>query len=128
MKNRTNKGQFKKGQSGNPSGRPKGSRNKSSLVKAQLTIDNSAEFAAKLFEAIVTRDAAKLAEFGLNTDDVTIKSMIEVGKTIMTHSAGEMKAIAADTKKTPDNSISLRQKTNQRSLLLQLSKNNFKRC
>ncbi|MDG6569349.1 DUF5681 domain-containing protein, partial [Staphylococcus aureus] len=82
MKNRTNKGQFKKGQSGNPSGRPKGSRNKSSLVKAQLTIDNSAEFAAKLFEAIVTRDAAKLAEFGLNTDDVTIKSMIEVGKTI----------------------------------------------
>ena len=98
MKNRTNKGQFKKGQSGNPSGRPKGSRNKSSLVKAQLTIDNSAEFAAKLFEAIVTRDAAKLAEFGLNTDDVTIKSMIEVGKTIMTHSAGEMKAIAADSK------------------------------
>ena len=91
MKNRTNKGQFKKGQSGNPSGRPKGSRNKSSLVKAQLTIDNSAEFAAKLFEAIVTRDAAKLAEFGLTTDDVNLKSMMEAGKTIMTHSAGEMK-------------------------------------
>lgn len=103
MKNRTNKGQFKKGQSGNPSGRPKGSRNKSSLVKAQLTIDNSAEFAAKLFEAIVTRDAVKLAEFGLTTDDVNLKSMMEAGKTIMTHSAGEMKAIAADTKKTPDN-------------------------
>lgn len=103
MKDRTNKGQFKKGQSGNPSGRPKGSRNKSSLVKAQLTIDNSAEFAAKLFEAIVTRDAAKLAEFGLTTDDVNLKSMMEAGKTIMTHSAGEMKAIAADTKKTPDN-------------------------
>ncbi|WQZ26410.1 hypothetical protein ZHEEYJVH_CDS0024 [Shigella phage Tf] len=103
MKNRTNKGQFKKGQSGNPSGRPKGSRNKSSLVKAQLTIDNSAEFAAKLFEAIVTRDATKLAEFGLTTDDVNLKSMMEAGKTIMTHSAGEMKAIAADTKKTPDN-------------------------
>lgn len=103
MKNRTNKGQFKKGQSGNPSGRPKGSRNKSSLVKAQLTIDNSAEFAAKLFEAIVTRDAVKLAEFGLTTDDVNLKSMMEAGKTIMTHSAGEMKAIAAGTKKTPDN-------------------------
>lgn len=103
MKNRTNKGQFKKGQSGNPSGRPKGSRNKSSLVKAQLTIDNSAEFAAKLFEAVVTRDAEKLAEFGLTTADVNLKSMMEAGKTIMTHSAGEMKAIAADTKKIPDN-------------------------
>lgn len=103
MKNRTNKGQFKKGQSGNPSGRPKGSRNKSSLVKAQLTIDNSAEHAAKLFEAVVTRDAEKLAEFGLTTADVNLKSMMEAGKTIMTHSAGEMKAIAADTKKTPDN-------------------------
>lgn len=99
MTKRTNKGQFKKGQSGNPSGRPKGSRNKSSLVKAQLTIDNSAEYAAKLFEAIVTRDPVKLAEFGLAADDVNLKSMMEAGKTIMTHSAGEMKAIAADTKK-----------------------------
>lgn len=98
MTKRTNKGQFKKGQSGNPSGRPKGSRNKSSLVKAQLTIDNSAEFAAKLFEAIVTRDATKLAEFGLKPDEVNLKSMMEAGKTIMTHSAGEMKAIAADVK------------------------------
>ncbi|AZV01492.1 hypothetical protein vBSflM004_103 [Shigella phage vB_SflM_004] len=60
MTKRTNKGQFKKGQSGNPSGRPKGSRNKSSLVKAQLTIDNSAEYAAKLFEAVVTSNANKL--------------------------------------------------------------------
>lgn len=98
MTKRTNKGQFKKGQSGNPSGRPKGSRNKSSLVKAQLTIDNSAEYAAKLFEAIVTRNADKLAEFGLKAEDVNLKSMMEAGKTIMTHSAGEMKAIAADVK------------------------------
>nr|DAJ98522.1 MAG TPA: hypothetical protein [Caudoviricetes sp.] len=103
MTKRTNKGQFKKGQSGNPSGRPKGSRNKSSLVKAQLTIDNSAEFAAKLFEAIVTRDPVKLAEFGLSPNDVQLKSMMEAGKVIMTHSAGEMKAIAVDNKKNPDN-------------------------
>ena len=99
MTKRTNKCQFKKGHSGNPYGRPKGSRNKSSLVKAQLTIDNSAEFAAKLFEAIVTRDPVKLAEFGLKTDDVQLKSMMEAGKVIMTHSAGEMKAIAVDSKK-----------------------------
>lgn len=98
MTKRTNKGQFKKGQSGNPSGRPKGSRNKSSLVKAQLTIDNSAEYAAKLFEAVVTRDPVKLAEFGLTVDNVNLKSMMEAGKTIMTHSAGEMKAISADSK------------------------------
>ncbi|EGE3641521.1 hypothetical protein DLV40_10260 [Shigella flexneri] len=103
MTKRTNKGQFKKGQSGNPSGRPKGSRNKSSLVKAQLTIDNSAEYAAKLFEAIVTRNADKLAEFGLKAEDVNLKSMMEAGKTIMTHSAGEMKAIAADSKKPSEN-------------------------
>ncbi|QBP32852.1 hypothetical protein KPS64_gp90 [Shigella phage KPS64] len=103
MTKRTNKGQFKKGQSGNPSGRPKGSRNKSSLVKAQLTIDNSAEYAAKLFEAVVTRDPVKLAEFGLTVDNVNLKSMMEAGKTIMTHSAGEMKAIAADSKKPSEN-------------------------
>ena len=69
----------------------------------QYLLADVEKFVAKLFEAIVTRDAAKLAEFGLNTDDVTIKSMIEVGKTIFTHSAGEMKALAADTKKASDN-------------------------
>ena len=105
MTKRTNKGQFKKGQSGNPSGRPKGSRNKSSLVKAQLTIDNSAEYAAKLFEAVVTRDPVKLAEFGLTVDNVNLKSMMEAGKTIMTHSAGEMKAIAADSKNSGEKGV-----------------------
>lgn len=92
------KGRFKKGQSGNPNGRPKGSRNKRSLVKAQLTIDNTSEHAAKLFLAIVTRDAEKLAEFGLDPKDVKIKEMIEVGKAIMSQSAGEMKALAAEEK------------------------------
>ncbi len=81
-----------------------------------------------MFEAIVTRDAAKLAEFGLNTDDVTIKSMIEVGKTIMTHSAGEMKAIAADTKKTPDNSSQSQTENKPTFSAVATLKNNFKRC
>lgn len=94
--NRTKNGTFKKGVSGNPNGRPKGSRNKASLVKAQLTLDNSSHNAAKLFEAIISRDPAKLAEFGLKETDVNLKAMMESAKIVITQSSGEMKALASE--------------------------------
>lgn len=101
--NRTNKGTFKKGMSGNPNGRPKGARNKASLVKAQLTIDNSSHNAAKLFDAILSRDPEKLAEFGLDVKDVNVKAMMESAKIVLTQSASEMKALAADEKNNANN-------------------------
>lgn len=50
-----NKGAFKKGQSGNPSGKPKGARNKTTLAIQQL-LDGEA--------VIITRKAIELAKEG----------------------------------------------------------------
>lgn len=99
MTNRTKKGTFKKGHSGNPLGRPKGSRNKSSLIKAQISLDNTSETAAKLFEAVISRDPTKLSEFGLAERDVNLKAMLEAAKIVMGHAAGQMKALEATEKK-----------------------------
>ncbi len=99
---RKHAGQFRKGQSGNPAGRPRGSRNKSSLVKAQLLLDDSSEMSVKLFRALVTRDVAQLAEFGLSPSDVNVKAMMEAAKIILMQSSSEMKALASDKKKEDD--------------------------
>ena len=47
---RTSKGQFKKGLSGNPSGRPIGSRNKATLACEQLLEGNAEQLATKAVE------------------------------------------------------------------------------
>lgn len=104
MTNRTKRGTFKKGHSGNPLGRPKGSRNKSSLVKAQISLDNTSETAAKLFEAVVSRDPNKLKEFGLVEGDVNLKAMLEAAKIVMGHAAGQMKALESNEKKESEKS------------------------
>lgn len=93
---------FKKGQSGNPNGRPRGSRNKSSLIKAQLTLDDAMPAVMRMYVAIANRDAKALLEFGLEVKDITPKLMLEAGKVLVTQGASEMKALAAE-KKAEDN-------------------------
>ncbi|XAO54207.1 hypothetical protein [Yersinia phage vB_YenM_P778] len=92
--------QFRKGQSGNPAGRPRGSRNKASLVKAQLMLDDGAVNASRLLNAILTGDAKTLDEFGIkDASSVTIKAKLEAIKLIITQTSGEMKALAQEAKK-----------------------------
>lgn len=93
---------FKKGQSGNPNGRPRGSRNKSSLIKAQLALDDAMPSVMRMYVAIANRDEAALLEFGLTPKDITAKLMLEAGKVLMTQGASEMKALAAEAKKTAE--------------------------
>lgn len=92
---------WKKGQSGNASGRPRGSRNKTSLVKAQLTMDDALPAVTRMYVAIANRDAERLKEFGLEPKDITPKLMLEAGKVLMSQSASEMKALTSE-KKTED--------------------------
>lgn len=93
---------FRKGQSGNPNGRPRGSRNKSSLIKAQLTLDDAMPAVMRMYVAIANRDEVALEEFGLTPKDITPKLMLEAGKVLVTQGASEMKALAAE-KKAEDN-------------------------
>lgn len=90
---------FRKGQSGNPNGRPRGSRNKSTLIKAQLTLDDALPAVMRMYVGIANRDEKILAEFGLTRADITTKLMLEAGKMLITQGAGEMKALAAEQKK-----------------------------
>ncbi len=93
---------WKKGQSGNIHGRPRGSRNKSSLIKAQLTLDDAMPSVMRMYVAIANRDAEALEEFGLNVKDITPKLMLEAGKVLVTQGSSEMKALASEQKKTED--------------------------
>ena len=92
---------FKKGQSGNPNGRPRGSRNKSSLIKAQLTLDDAADVAAKILVAMLSGNEEELAKYGLKSSDITGKLKLEAVKLMLSQVSGEMKALAAE-KKTED--------------------------
>lgn len=94
---------FKKGQSGNPNGRPRGSRNKSSLIKAQLTLDDAADTAAKILVAMLSGNEAELSKYGLKPGDITGKLKLEAVKLMLNQVSGEMKALAAE-KKTEEKS------------------------
>lgn len=90
---RRNKGQWVKGQSGNPNGRPTGSRNKSSLIKAQLKLDDGSEIAAKLLNAVMSGDPAALEEFGIKTDELALKLRIDAAKAVLGQTANGMKTL-----------------------------------
>ena len=89
-------GNSRKGFASNPhlinkGGRPRGSRNKSSLLKAQLKLDSASERASEFYEALMENDKETL---GI-TDDVPLTLRLAVAKEIMN------KAIANEAKKEP---------------------------
>lgn len=71
----------------NKGGRPKGSRNKSTLVKAQLQMDSDTEFAAELLGAIMRNDK----EFLGIKDDVPIPVRITAAKEVLNKSIANEK-------------------------------------
>lgn len=79
----------------NKSGRPKGSRNKSSLLKAQLNIDDLSVAASELLEAMIHNDKATL---GI-TDDVPIKMRMDAANSVLNKAiANEKDKVAAEAK------------------------------
>ena len=60
MSKRTTKGQFPKGQSGNPSGRPPGSRNQATLLAEQLIDDAAEQLTRKIIERANQGDSQAL--------------------------------------------------------------------
>lgn len=99
-KPRLNKGQWSKGQSGNPNGRPRGSRNKSSLIKAQHKLDDGSEVAARLLNAIMQGDEELLSEFDIKPEEVTLKLRVDSAKIVLSQTANGMKTL--EEKATPD--------------------------
>ena len=77
----------------NGAGRPKGVRNKSTLVKAQLAFDDAAELAAQTLIALMKNDKQFL---GI-TDDVPATIILQACKTVID------KSIANEREKEPVN-------------------------
>ena len=75
----------------NVTGRPKGSRNKATLLKAQLKMDSATEQAAEFYEAMMNNDTEAL---GIS-DDVPLTLRLAAAKEIMN------KAIANESNKEP---------------------------
>lgn len=78
----------------NKGGRPKGSRNKSSLMKAQLQLDSDSETAAEVLRAIMANDKDTL---GLK-DDIPVTLRMGAAKEILN------KAIANEKDKVGEQS------------------------
>lgn len=72
-------------------GRPKGARNKSKLIKAQLAFDDAASLAAETLIALMENDKDKLNI----TDDVPATIRLQACKVVID------KAIANEKEKTP---------------------------
>lgn len=103
---------FRKGQSGNPNGRPRGSRNKSSLIKAQLTLDDAANTAAEVLVAVLSGNEELLKKYGMVAGEVTPKLKLEAAKMMLAQVSGEMKALASE-KKTDEKPVATQQSTPQ---------------
>ncbi len=86
-----NKGFAANPQNINRGGRPKGSRNKSTLLRAQIQMDSDTEFAAELYGALMRNDKDFL---GIK-DDVPISMRLAAAKEVMN------KTIANEKEKEP---------------------------
>lgn len=71
---------FKKGVSGNAAGRPKGTRNKTAIQKAQDKADAGFTQQVEMWQAIATRNPEGLAKFGLTASDVKVTHMLDASK------------------------------------------------
>lgn len=91
---------WQKGQSGNAAGRPKGSRNKIAIVKAQHTVDSAMPETVKMLCAIAFRDEAGLLEYDLTPKDVSVKQMLDAAKQLK--DMGWVKNVVLDGDKAPD--------------------------
>lgn len=85
-------GNARKGFASNPeninrAGRPKGSRNRSTLIKAQIKMDSATEYAAELLEAIMSNDK----EFLGIKDDVPVGMRIAAAKEVLNKSIANEK-------------------------------------
>lgn len=85
-------GNARKGFASNPeninrAGRPKGSRNRSTLIKAQIKMDSATEYAAELLEAVMSNDK----EFLGIKDDVPVGMRIAAAKEVLNKSIANEK-------------------------------------
>lgn len=75
------KGQFKKGQSGNPAGKPKGAKNKMTIFKEAM-IQGAEETFVKNIEKITEVVCAKAAEGDLTAAKMVLDRLIPIRKAV----------------------------------------------
>lgn len=90
----------------NRAGRPKGSRNKSTLLKAQLLMDSSTEYAAEFYDALMRNDTDFL---GITTD-VPLSIRLASAKEVMN------KTIANESSKEPSASLTKQEQEDETPL------------
>lgn len=81
----------------NRGGRPKGSRNKSKLIKAQLAFDDYAELAAERLKLIMMGDSE-----ALGVKEVPITMQVQAAKVILDKAIANEKEKEAKAGKTPE--------------------------
>ena len=120
MANKQNLKPWKKGQSGNPAGKPKGSRNRSTIIRelleAKATDGKDGQVADQLVRAMILKasegDVRAFSElfdsaYGKNTDKVqTEVSYTQMGSVTIESPDGNIKPLEFDVGDPPDNCIS----------------------